>query len=166
PSIGIGLKLYSSEDGVLRTASVGVGTWESVHSDHTGSSGGGPNAWYEADIYPSMTLTWAGGLTTGVTYYWYTSPNNAFNTTEEVDVNLGFDDSPYLDKFALHPSLTLAFETKGSSFQEFVSGGTRGHGKGSVAIIGLAPSYAFGVMGDDYPLTVTMPLSVALSMAS
>src|SRR5205085_11396976 len=68
PSIGIGLKLYSSEDGVLRTASVGVGTWESVHSDHTGSSGGGPNAWYEADIYPSMTLTWAGGLTTGVTY--------------------------------------------------------------------------------------------------
>jgi len=172
PSLGLAWKVYSAEEGVLHGATLGVGTWESVHSDHTGSSGGGPNAWYEADIYPSLSLAWAGGVTTGLTYYWYTSPNNAFNTTEEVDVSLAFDDSPYLDKFALHPSVTFAIETKGSSFQDFITAPTPGRcdglscgrGTGSVAILAIAPSYAFGFMGDDYPLTLTMPVSVTLSM--
>ncbi len=165
PSLAIGLKVFSSEDAFLRSASLGIGTWESVHSDHTGSSGGGPNAWYEADVYPSVSLTWAGGVSTAFTYYWYTSPNNAFNTTEEIDAVIGFDDSPYLDKFALHPSVTFAFETKGSSYQDFlgISTNGRGHGKGSLAILAIAPSYAIP-LSDDYPLTLTLPVTVALSM--
>ena len=163
PSLGIAWKLYSSEDGPLRALSVGVGLWNSVHSDHTGSSGGGANAWYEADIYPSLSLAWAGGVTTSVSYIWYVSPNNAFNTTEEVDLVIAFDDSPYLDKFALKPSLTLAFETKGGAFQDFLGINGDGHDTGSLAILAIAPSYGFE-LSDDYTLTLTMPVTVALSM--
>jgi hypothetical protein len=163
PSLNLGLKVFSSEDGFLRAATLGVGVWNSVHSDHTGSSGGGANAWYEADIYPSLSLAWAGGVTTSVSYIWYTSPNNAFNTVEEVDLVLGFDDSPYLEKFALHPSLTLAFETKGGAFGDFYGINNKGNDTGSLAILAIAPTFGFGIT-DDYPVTLTFPVSVALSM--
>ncbi|HXC50523.1 MAG TPA: hypothetical protein VN634_06565 [Candidatus Limnocylindrales bacterium] len=169
PSLGLAWKLYSSEDGPLRSASIGLGTWESVHSTHTLASGNGPKAWYEADVYPSVSMSWAGGVSTGLTYYFYTSPNGGFSTTEEVDVSLGFDDSPYLDKFALHPSLTLAWEVKGTSFSDFHgntcdgSGNACGHGTGSLAILAIAPSYAL-FSDSSYPLTLTLPVSVALSM--
>ncbi|HEY2774470.1 MAG TPA: hypothetical protein VGK20_10540 [Candidatus Binatia bacterium] len=175
PSLGIAWKLYNSADGALRTVSLGLGNWDSVHSKHTlacgvGSGTGtrscsGPRAWYEADIYPSMTATWAYGITTGFTYYFYTSPNSGFTTTEEADVNLGFDDSPYLGAFALHPTATFAFETHGSSFGDFFGVNGRGHGKGDLFMLSLAPSHAFTIPGADaYPVTVTVPATLALSM--
>ena len=45
----------------------------------------GPTNLYETDYYPSLTLGWAGGFETSVTYNVYTSPNGAFVTMQEVD---------------------------------------------------------------------------------
>jgi hypothetical protein len=163
PTLAVGWKLYGAEEGALRAVSLGLGVWNSVHEEQTLASGSGPDVWYEADIYPSLSITWGGGVTTSLSYIWYTSPNNGFLTTEEVDLVVAFDDSPYLGGFALKPSLTLAFETKGGAFQDFWNGTSDGHSTGSLAILAIAPSYAVPI-SDDYPLTLTLPVTVALSM--
>lgn len=156
PSVGISFNLYESEDGPLKGASFAVGNWNSVHSEDTGANGSGPASMYESDFYPSLSLSWAGGVTTALTYYFYTSPNGAFRTVEEVDLAISFDDSPYLGAFALKPSATFAFETKRTSF---------GSGSDNVAVLAIGPSTSATIPGlDSYPITVTLPVSVGLSM--
>lgn len=164
PSLSVAWKVYSADRGVLQGVSLGIGTWQSVHEEKTLAAGNGPDVWYEADVYPSLTLAWGGGITTGATYYFYTSPNGAFSTVEELNLTLAFDDSPYLDAFALHPSLTFVIETKGTSFQDFLGINGRGHDRGSLAVLAIAPSFGTSFLSNDYPLTFTFPVTLTLSL--
>ena len=154
PSLGLNWKVYESEDGPLKSATIGFGTWASVQTKDTATSGSGPESIYETDYYPSVSLAWAGGLTTGFTYYMYTSPNGAFSTVEEAAVSLAYDDSTYLGAFALKPTATFYFETQNSSL---------GSGKGKSAVFSIAPSKSFSILGDAYPITVTLPVAVGVS---
>jgi len=159
PSIGLSLNLFEAEEGVVQSVDLGIGTWLSVHSEDTGSSGGGPDAIYEADYYPSLSVSWAGGVTSAITYYFYTSPNNAFRTVEEVVVDLSYDDSELLGAFAMNPTASFAFETRRSSFG--------GIGKGSVFELGLEPGVEVTLPMEsaaDYPISLTFPIKLALSM--
>jgi hypothetical protein len=159
PSIGLSLNVFEAEEGVVQSVDLGISTWLSIHSEDTGTSGGGPDAMYEADYYPSLSVSWAGGITSAITYYFYTSPNNAFRTVEEVVVDLSYDDSELLGAFAMNPTASFAFETHRSSFG--------GIGKGSVFELGLEPGVEVKLpmdSADDYPIAITIPVKLALSM--
>jgi hypothetical protein len=159
PSVELSINLFSADEGVVHSVDVGVATWLSVQSEDTGSSGNGPDAMYEADYYPSLSIEWAGGVTSALTYYFYTSPNNAFRTVEEIAVDLSYDDSELLGAFAMNPTATFAFETHRSSFG--------GVGKGAVFELGLEPGAEVKLpmeAADKYPISITVPIKLALSM--
>ncbi len=159
PAIDLSLNLFEAEEAIVRSVDLGVGIWNSIHSRDTGSTGNGPGPMYETDYYPSLSVSWAGGITSAITYYVYTSPNNAFRTIEEVTVDLSYDDSDLLGAFAVHPTATFAFETHRSSFG--------GIGKGAVVVLGIGPGLEVTLPfegADKYPIGITFPVNLGLSM--
>lgn len=124
-----------------------VGSWNSIH---TGSTKDGPGAFYESDFYASAAFS-AGAISPTVTYTAYMSPADAFGTVHELSVGLGFDDSE--SAFPLAPALTLAFELGDNS----ADGGTS---KGIFLELGVTPGIP---MGDDAPVSLTVPVRLGLS---
>jgi hypothetical protein len=157
PSISLSLNLFESEEGVVESVDLGMGTWLSIQSeDYAGTPGS--DGTYEVDYYPSLSVTWAGGITSAITYYFYTSPNDTFRTVEEVAIDLSYDDSEMLGAFALNPTATFAFETHSTSF---------GTGKGAVFELGLEPGVELELpceKGAEYPIALTFPFKMGLSM--
>lgn len=157
PSAELSLQLYEG-DGPLNSVALGVGVWNSFQTAKTGATGG-PTNLYETDYYPSLTLGWAGGVETSVTYNVYTSPNGAFSTSQEVALGLGFDDSELLGPFAMGPSATFAFETEGTSFGTDAKGGY-----GEFAIEPGVEIALPGVDPEEYPVTLSVPMAVGFSL--
>jgi hypothetical protein len=153
PSIELSMNVYSGE-GLLTGVDLGFGIWNSVHTEETLADGAGPEALYETDYYPSITFTWAETLQTSVIYYWYTSPNGAFNTVEQIDLELSYDDSGLLGPFAFYPTATFSFELENTSF-----GDEEG---GYFEFIG-SPGFEVA-LSDDYPLAVSFPCVIGVSM--
>jgi hypothetical protein len=154
PYAEMAINLFKS-DGPLSSVDLGMGIWFSFQSDKTGASGSGPTNLYETDYYPSLTLGWSPGLTTSLTYLIYTSPNGAFQTVQQLDLGLAFDDSPYLGAFALNPSTTFSFEVDNTSF---------GDKEGGYFELALAPGVTLPFPPDPYALSLTFPLALGLSM--
>src|SRR5262245_8386251 len=50
PAADLGIALYSTDKGGVRSASVNVGTWNSLHTGDTGSDGPSGKLWYESDF--------------------------------------------------------------------------------------------------------------------
>ena len=70
-----------------------VATWNSFHEEKTGFDGtGGPSTWYESDLYGGVDVV-AGPVTVGVVYTFYTYPNGAFETIQEIGRG-GFPSGP------------------------------------------------------------------------
>jgi hypothetical protein len=156
PSLDIGINLYEGE-GALTSLDIGVGTWNSVHSNKTLASGSGPTNWYESDVYPSLSATFVERVGTAITYQVYTSPNGAFATIQNLDLDLAYDDSGLWGDapFSLLPSALLSFELDRTNF---------GEEEGVFLGFGLEPNYIF-FEGEAYPLTVAFPLAVGLSLS-
>jgi hypothetical protein len=97
-------------------------------------------------------------LSTSVTYLLYTSPNGAFSTVQQIDLGLAYDDSELLGPFAFGPTATFSFEVDNTSF---------GPKKAGYMEFAGAPSIDLSSLGDDageYPLTMSFPLAVGLSL--
>jgi hypothetical protein len=157
PSLDLSLNVYAG-DGALESVDLGFGIWASYQSEDTLAEGAGPESLYEVDYYPSITLAWAGGIETSLIYYFYTSPNGAFNTVEQLDLELAYDDSELLGAFALNPTATFSFETKNTSF---------GDKEGGYFELAGAPGLEIALPGDEsgsYPLGVSFPVVLGLSM--
>jgi len=120
------VSLYSAEDGPTRDVTLGAGVWNSIHSEET-LAADSPKSVYETDWYPLLSVGFANGLTLTTTYYFYTSPNDAFDTIEELNFTLEWDDSEVFD-FPLAPWVNVAIETKLTSLGE-----TRAPGSSSVS---------------------------------
>ncbi|MCW5954399.1 MAG: hypothetical protein KIT69_19280 [Propionibacteriaceae bacterium] len=156
PSAQLNFHLWEG-DAPLRSATLGMGIWNSFQTEKTGATGG-PTNLYETDYYPSLTLGWQGGIETSVTYNVYTSPNGAFSTTQEVAVGLAYDDSELLGPFALGPTAIFAFETDNTSF------GTTKGGYGEFAVEpGLEVTVPM-LDPEKYPVTLSVPLAVGISL--
>lgn len=154
PSVGLGLNLFSDDEGPISSIDAGFGVWASYQSEETGSSGNGPDPLYEMDFYPSLSVAFANGFKTGLTYYFYTSPNGAFNTVGELSWTMGFDDTGLIcDYFSLQPAAEFAFEMDNTSL---------GNGKGIFSGVSLSPNTTLRA-DTKYPVTFTMPLKVGLS---
>ena len=153
PSGLVSVNFYSG-DGVISSWDGSFGVWTSVQTDKTLASGSGPSNWYEADIYPGMSLGFNFGLTTSLSYVNYTYPNGAFPTVQELDWGLAYDDSELLGAFSMAPTATLAFELDNTAL------GTK---KGGYCQLSLTPHHDFDVI-ENYPITVAAPLNLGLSI--
>jgi len=124
--------LYSSEDGLIRDVTAGFGVWLSVHSEKT-LAVNGPRSIYEADYYPLVSIDFAGGFNLLTTYYFYDSPNGAWDeAVQELNFKLSYDDS---ESLGLAPWVNVAVETFSTSF---------GPRSGSGVQLGIAPTFYDG----------------------
>jgi hypothetical protein len=144
--------LYSADDenAFLQSVTVGGGTWLSFQSERTFAAED-PSWLYEADYYPLVSLGFAGGVSLTTIYYFYTSPNGAFTTVQELNMKLAWDDSDVFGAFAMKPWINVAYETENTSY---------GPSRGTGIQLGIAPTlYA----PEDGSFTLTAPAEVGVS---
>jgi hypothetical protein len=145
--------LISYDDGLIRDVSIGGGVWASIHSEETLAEHG-PHSVYEVDWYPLISMELAGGVSVTTYYYYYTSPNGAFDRADELDVEIAWDDSEVLGRWALQPWANLAVETQNTAF---------GDEEGMGLQLGVEPTlYTFE--DEDYPVSFTLPLELGLGI--
>ena len=156
PVADLGIAVYSG-DGSLKSASVNVGTWNSLHTGDTGLDSTSGKLWYESDFYTTLGLGFGGGTSFATTYTAYTSPNNGFTTVKEIAFKLGVDDTAYLGKAALKPYGLVAFEFDTSPGVGQADGGTKA---GRYLELGVSPSYA------ATRASFTVPVKVGLSLGN
>lgn len=109
PWATVGFDLLNSDDWSLQAY---VGTWNSLHTEETGAANteDAIGKWYESDAYFGLAAT-TGNWELGAQYGWFTSPNSAFTTVEELQLSVCYDDSDALGDWALSPSALLVIET-------------------------------------------------------
>jgi hypothetical protein len=145
--------LYSSDDGPIRGITVGAGIWNSFHSERTGAVNG-PQWLYETDLYPLISVAFPGNVTLTTIYYYYSSPNAAFVSTQELNFKLGWDDSDTFGKFAVHPWINFAIETENTSF---------GPNTGQGFQLGIAP-VLYASEAERYAVTVSAPCEAGFAI--
>ena len=147
----LGFALHSG-DGALKSVSVNIGTWNSLHTGDAGSNGPTGKLWYESDFYAGASFGFGKGTTVGVTYTAYTSPNQMFGTVKELSIKFAVDDSGLLGAAAVKPYALLAQELDGQA--------DGGASEGTYLELGIGPGY--------YSLSkasVTVPVKVGLSLS-
>lgn len=154
PFADVGVALFSG-DGGLKSASLNVGTWTSLHSGDTGANAASGNMWYESDVYATLGAGLGGGTSISSTFTAYTSPNAGFTTVHEIGFRVGIDDTPYFNGAALHPYALVAFELLTQVGAGQADGGEKA---GKYLELGVAPSHT------GTKATVAVPLKLGLSL--
>lgn len=158
PYAELGFKLLDNV-GPLSSLTLAPGIWNNFQYGDKGRlvEPGDPRFWFESDLYLKLSATWWEVFTTGVTYTYYTSPNDSFTTYADVGLGFSLNDATWLGAFALNPSLLFAFETKGEALVS-----TDGN-KGIYMGLGLAPGYT--VFEDaSLAFNVSAPLTFGFSV--
>jgi hypothetical protein len=132
-----------------------VGIWNSWHEKKTLASDTGPHSWYESDVFGGIDFVF-GKVTLGTVYTFYTYPNGAFNTIQEIGFKLAYDDTDFMKgngiDFALKPYAAVYFETNDNNGTE-----------DSYLELGIAPSFGVGnVGGKDIVLSVPVVLGLSV----
>jgi len=159
PYADLYFRLYQG-DGFINKVSANIGIWNSFHSRHTdageasGNGVGNHNAsstasWYEFDFTAGLAVTFLKNFTFTPSYYTFLSPNDGFNTFQGLNLNLAYDDTDLLGKFALHPHVTVLFELENKA--------GNGSDEGIYYEVGVAPSTP--LFGKDSGLTFTLPVT-------
>jgi hypothetical protein len=154
PYVDLGLTVWDDEEAPIRSVTLGMGVWNSFQSKKTLARDSGPSNLYETDFYPSLTVGLPGNFETSLIYYVYTGPNGSFDTVQEMDFLVAYDDSELLGRLAMAPTVTFAVETEGTSF---------GDRRGSFAGVGLEPTL-WASDNENCPLSISVPLAVGLSI--
>jgi hypothetical protein len=141
-------------DGFVNKVTLNLGLWSSLHSKHTGEGAvsdttkSSTPAWYEFDYTPGVSVTFAKNYTFTASYFEFDSPNDAFNASRNINLNLAYSDTDLLGAFALHPHVAYLREINGIAATGPVGG------RGSYYEVGVAPGLpAFG------PVTITFPVT-------
>jgi len=153
PSAEVGLRLHAADHGVT-SARIRVGTFNSLHSGWSGSSGPSGNRWYESDVYTTLSLGFANALALDTTYTAYHSPNKMFTNVKEIAFRLS-SDRPALGRESLKPYALAAFELETKPGIGQLDGGFKG---GRYLELGATPSYSVGRLG------LAVPVQVGLSI--
>jgi hypothetical protein len=129
--------------------------WNSAHSQATGADEGDNfrRYWFEQDLSAGVVLT-HGEWTISGSYLAQTSPADAFDTVQEFDAGVAFDDSKLLGAWALNPTATLAFE--------FGPHAGDGQDKGVYLELGVAPGFKVPCGGRE--VAVSFPVTAGLSL--
>jgi hypothetical protein len=142
PYAEIGFKLLDNV-GPLSSVVIAPGIWNNFQYGEDGRlvEPSDPRFWFESDLYLKLSATWLDVFTTGVTYTYYTSPNDSFSTYADVGLNLSLNDSKWLGAFAL--------STDGN--------------KGIYMGLSLTPGYTF-FEDSSLSFTVSAPLTFGFSV--
>lgn len=157
PYLDVGINLYNGE-GSLKSFGVNFGTWNSLHGGGDSGTNNPRNAklWYESDFYTTFNFGLVNGITAGLTYTAYTSPNDGFTTIKEIAFKIALDDSTQLGKFSLKPYGLIASEMDTSTNTGQADGGLNA---GTYLELGIAPGYAWP------KFSVAVPVKVGISLA-
>lgn len=144
PYADLFITLYE-DSGILTKVAAQMSVWTSIQSHYPLPPITLKNpSWYEFDTMPGLAFTFAKSLTLTVSYFEFDSPADAFSASRNLNVNLAYDDSGLLGKFAVHPHFTYLRELQGAA-------GLKGP-RGNYFEAGIAPAApAFG------PVTVSLP---------
>ena len=140
--------------------SLTAGAWGSLHSEHTDAgainapgSASNFDMIYEIDYYIGPTFTYD-KFSLSALYLVYTSPNDGFETSYNLDFSLSYDDTGLIQEdFALLPYVRLFFETDGKAGS--------GTDEGIYLELGVGPSFEL-VKSEDFPITLTIPAAIYL----
>lgn len=150
PYADLYFSLYEG-DGFVNKVALNLGVWSSFHDKHTGVGTAGKarrSAWYEFDYTPGVSVTFAKDYTLTVSYLEFDYPNNAFDASRNINLNLAYNDTDLLGAFALHPHVAYMRELQGVA----ASGKSGGHG--NYYEVGIAP-----VLPACGPVTITLPVN-------
>lgn len=170
PAIDLNVGLWEGE-GDVTSFGLLLGQWNSLHSGPTGSSGSAsnsPSSWYESDFYVGANLDFAAGFNVAANWVSYTSPNGSYDTINEINVAVGFDDSGWYGESGfggLAPTVTLALETDGQTDQGAEPSGTD---EGIFVGFGVAPEFSLGKLGEGEAapeMTLAVPFNVGFSFS-
>lgn len=157
PYLEIGWNLFSAEEGALTSFSVFGGNWNSLHENQTlHVAGSGPANWYESDYYAGAKATLYGALELKAAYYALTYPGGAFKTSQEVDLTASLNDSQWLGKFALYPSVLYVRETENTAL---------GKDLGNYMEFNVRPSFTI-LESDTYPVSLAVPMTVGVGLSN
>jgi hypothetical protein len=160
PYAEVGIDVFQG-DGALNNVTLTGGIWNSLHSRENSlpsrrngdiGSDSGPDSWYEADVYGGVAVGLLDTMELSTTYTAYTSPNDEFDTFQEVAFGLGIDDSDLLGDLALSPSVLFAIETQNSAF---------GPNRGTYVEIRGGPEFS---CGGGCPVTLSLPMRAGFSL--
>jgi hypothetical protein len=145
---------FASEEGPIRDVTFGAGVWASFHTKET-LAVDGPHSLYETDWYPLLSISFAHNISLTTTYYWYTSPNGAFATAQELNFKLAWDDSETFGRWAMGPYVNFAVETRRTAF---------GPNEGSGVQMGIGPTLFTFFEGSEMPVTLSAPIELGLAI--
>lgn len=161
PAVKVGLDVFRSEEGPIQRISPLVGIRSSFHSRKTGASGSGPSNWYEADLVGGVQVQMFERLEAELAYVAITSPNGAFNTIEEINLDLRyFDEGLWPNEglwpagFAINPYANFKFEINGSAL---------GGPQGTLLQLGVEPGFWL-FEREPLPLRLSFPVETGISL--
>jgi hypothetical protein len=143
PAADLGIALYSGK-GALKSASVNLGVWNSLHTGSSGLDNPSKKEHYEEDFYAALGLGFSKAAFT-TTYTAYTSPNGLFGTVHEIAFKTAITHK-------ISPYVILAQELG-------AVGADGGSNKGTYVELGVGPSWPVG----GGKATVAIPVKLGLS---
>lgn len=145
----LGIALHHG-DGAIKSTSVNIGMWNSLHTGVAGLDGLG-KLWYESDFYATFGLGFGKGASVGVTYTAYNSPNNGFAPpVKEVSFKVAIDDSA-LGRASVKPYAIIARELEGQA--------DGGDAEGTYLELGAAPGFARSRLSFAVPVRLGLSAS-------
>ena len=160
PYLTLNFMLYEGE-GFLNDASFTLPLWASIHDINIPRAQNGNSSlkdWYEFDISPGFSFTFAKNWSFTISDYIYTSPGDYFDTSHNLSLAFEYDDSDVLGAFALHPYFYFQQELTNHAGLAFRNGVPFASDapEGQYYELGIGPSYTFGEKS-TYPVTVALP---------
>jgi hypothetical protein len=161
PYLTLNFMLYEGE-GFLNDVTFTLPLWWSLHDINRPAVTGSANkAWYEFDISPGFSFTFAKNWSFTISDYIYTSPGDYFLVSHNLSLALELDDSELLGAFALSPHFYFQQELTnhaGLAFNDGVPFAPNAP-QGQYYEFGIGPGYTFAEKS-TYPVTVSLPTAV------
>ncbi len=163
PYVTLNFLLYEGE-GFLNDATFTLPLWASIHDTNKPSQvspGSSLRTWYEFDISPGFSFTFAKNWNLTISDYIYTSPGDYFDTSHNLSLALEFDDSELMGAFALHPHFYFQQELSGHAGLAYKNGiaFATDAPKGQYYEFGITPECTFAEKA-TYPVTLSFPTAV------
>jgi uncharacterized protein (TIGR02001 family) len=146
-----GFTMFPAADlGIALTPSItlNLGTWHSLQTGSSGSDGPSDKIHYEEDFYATLSAGVGRGLTAGMTYTAYTSPNNMFGTVKELSFKVA-----HVGHF--NPYGIIAFELSGAA-------DTFDDGTGTYLELGATPTIPLS----SSRFTLAVPVKLGMSLGN
>lgn len=153
PAAGLTFDLLDG-DGLLDKASATFGVWNSLNTSlHIPSAG----QWFEIDYFARLNLQFARRINFSLQYVAFDSPGNLFQTDNNLEFTLNYDDTGYLiPNFGFHPYTRLFYNISGGSTTALGRNGDTYDVE-----LGLVPTYVWKAI-TDYPITLSLPTYITV----